>query len=871
MEPAQLPVTTKREGTAFEDATPSDWRGIPQAGSHHGTVGHSFNAVTTQDSARVHMGDVHGGQHNHYHAAPAPDSGVEEMSLLEALSFEQMDFRSSTIAPAYARTCDWLFSASPYKRWRNADLVSEHNGFLWIKGKPGAGKSTVMKHAWEHAQFAFEDETTVSFFFNARGIALGKSIEGMYRCLLHQMIGQIPHLSSKVSAADRCAYRSEGWPVAILEDLFRHAVLHLCKKTKLSCYVDALDEGDDEDQVRNMVEFFYELAERAVSYNLPFYVCLASRYYPKISVTCFEELRLEHHKGHDDDISNYVHNKLRLANGLLKQQLSSEINRRSSGVFLWVVLVVSILNKEGDRGNHHLLLARLQEVPNGLLQLLKDLRSRDASDNRFIFAIQWVLYALRPLQCEELYVAVLASIGDLTAETAVQVRQIAHKETIENFITSSSKGLLEIVWREDTRSLSHGEFEDPVSFAIPRQILGSGKYLVRRGEVQFIHEVVREFFLGVSGFRAEMDVLDHTEAHSSGDPFLRVQGALANSEQAIVRGTMSFDSRISTDPVRDLGDSDSVAVDEAAATSHNRFSRICQDYIRVSYTTGLTRKVQSGTRNLAALSGKEHVPFLKYSLDMALGHADAASMNGLRVTNLTQEFPWDEWISCQSAKDQAYQRLSTWLQVMAYEGHSHLIKDELASISLKTKHSLPGREEFYSLLDSCSTGLGSALHIAASHSNIRSAKLLLDSGANVNNMCKDVGSPLHCAVSGTWQKARRVDTARLLLQHGADPNATDDRGNSSLHFAILSSNIRAVKALIASGADLHHRVGVLGDAVQTAGTLNSWVFMRKLADCGLDVDELDFGLYKDRDSVVRDFAVTRAPSLSDISDEEPYI
>ena len=105
--------------------------------------GHTFEGVTTHDNARVHMGDFHNNQHTHYHEAPPSRPRSKEISLLDALAFEQMDFRSATIAPAYANTCDWLFSASPYKRWRDHDLVSEHKGFLWIKGKPGAGKSTL--------------------------------------------------------------------------------------------------------------------------------------------------------------------------------------------------------------------------------------------------------------------------------------------------------------------------------------------------------------------------------------------------------------------------------------------------------------------------------------------------------------------------------------------------------------------------------------------------------------------------------------------------------------------------------------------------------------------------------------------------------
>ena len=300
MNPSQ-PLDSAQYGQDATTDISSSTGGITQMANRR-SRGHRFEAVKTHDNARVHMGDIHNNQHTHYYRAPPLHSHTREISLLDALAFEQMDFRSATIAPAYARTCDWLFGASPYQRWRNHNLKSEHNGFLWIKGKPGAGKSTLMKHALEYAQIMYGDEKTASFFFNARGAALGKSVEGMYRCLLNQMVDQVPQLERSVSNADRSAYRSTGWPVALLQDLLRQAVLYLSQQTKLSCYIDALDEGNDEDQVRGMVDFFYDLAERAVSKSLPFRVCLASRYYPKVSVSSYEELRLEGHGGHDADI-----------------------------------------------------------------------------------------------------------------------------------------------------------------------------------------------------------------------------------------------------------------------------------------------------------------------------------------------------------------------------------------------------------------------------------------------------------------------------------------------------------------------------------------------------------------------------------------
>jgi hypothetical protein len=821
MEPTQTLKRTYDEINAPENATSSDRRVSPRITRTDGyeTPRHHFEAFTIQDNARVHAGDVHGGQHTHYHAAPPSFPPTGEISLLDALAFEQMDFRSATIAPAYSRTCDWLFTASAYRRWRHQDLVSEHNGFLWIKGKPGAGKSTIMKHAWEHAQVTYGDEKTVSFFFNARGAALGKSVEGMYRCLLHQMASQVPHLERRVSNVDRSAYHAKGWPIAVLQDLFRQAILHLSQHTKVSFYIDALDEGDNEEQVRGMVDFFYEVAERAVSNSLPFHICLASRYYPKVSVASYEELRLEDHGGHDADISEYVHNKLRIGNPQLKQRLSTEIRRRSSSVFLWVVLVVAILNRENDRGNQYLLLRRLQEIPEGLLQLFQDLRSRGSSDNRFLPAIEWVLHAISPLEPEDLYIAILTSTGELTAEGLACIHQTIDADTVSDFITSSSKGFLE------TASMS------------PRneQHSGSGP------KVHFIHETVREYFLVASEFDnqwlgtecAQMRQNSNSKHHGT-EP---VASTTRIADHAPMGTESSYGSR---------------SVEDTTAISHARLSQTCQAYIRISYASDLQQKSHSRYEYLH-IGDFDNRPFLWYSLEKVLMHAVAASINGWLVSNLAEKFPWDEWVYHKlaiqdylseqnvSPDDHAYHRMHTWLQRMAYEGHPELVKDELGSICAKSKQSQEGVEPAQSLLDACASGVGSALHIAASCSDydpsgLTCLELLLKSGADVNKTCKDVGTPLHLAVVA---ESPRMDAVRLLLKHGAHPNVKDHRGNSPLHYAILAQDTDLIETLVGHGAHYKGQIGAHGNAMQTAWQLNDRKFTAWMADLCADVARHD--------------------------------
>ena len=183
-----------------------------------------------------------------------------------------------------------------------------------------------------------------------------------------------------------------------------------------------------------------------------------------------------------------------------------------------------MLNKEGDRGNQHLLTTQLQSVPDGLLPLLEDLRNRGASDRRFLPAIQWVLYALRPLTPEELHSAILASLGEVADETAFWTQQKIDAGMIHDFILSSSKGLLEIGFEEET---SYDTINDPFSddgFSTdawsdsdygfpPGTPVDPGTPVENsHGRVQFIHEVVREYFMGTAGFGIGSDVPYYREA-----------------------------------------------------------------------------------------------------------------------------------------------------------------------------------------------------------------------------------------------------------------------------------------------------------------------------------------------------------------------
>ena len=107
-------------------------------------------------------------------------SKEQQNTLIEYLLFHAIDSRYLTVKAAHAKTCRWLLQEPKYKDWLDASKVLSYHGLLWIKGKPGSGKSTLMKFIVTDTRKRKVADLVISFFFNARGEELEKSTLGMY-------------------------------------------------------------------------------------------------------------------------------------------------------------------------------------------------------------------------------------------------------------------------------------------------------------------------------------------------------------------------------------------------------------------------------------------------------------------------------------------------------------------------------------------------------------------------------------------------------------------------------------------------------------------------------------------------------------------
>jgi uncharacterized protein len=96
-----------------------------------------------------------------------------------------------------------------------------------------------------------------------------------------------------------------------------------------------------------------------------------------------------------------------------------------------------------------------------------------------------------------------------------------------------------------------------------------------------------------------------------------------------------------------------------------------------------------------------------------------------------------------------------------------------------------------------------ALHLAAAFGTPQSTDILLQHGAQVDAVSQNPArnQALHAAVS----LSRNPETVKLLLAHGADPNATQAGGFTPLFSAVTANRKDLAEMLIDSGAHPHHR------------------------------------------------------------------
>ncbi|KAI1852800.1 hypothetical protein JX266_002341 [Neoarthrinium moseri] len=732
------------------------------------------------------ISNSHGGFHvgrdllvtNHNVHSPSVTTIDTRRTLLESLRFDQIDARRQSTMTAHSNTCRWFLQTDTFKKWEEN---SQDDNFLWIKGKPGAGKSTLMKFLLseisKRVRRRGRKEALISFFFNARGHELEKSTAGLYRSLVLQLLDMHPesqHILDQFQPGHQ-------WTIGSLKSVLEEAVQDL-EETPIICLIDALDECD-EDQVRDMVLFL----ESLVNIHRLLHVCFASRHYPRITIQTRLSIVLEERDEHHQDITTYLSSALRIGHSKGAEEIRSKLQEKARGVFMWVVLVVSILNKDYDAGDVHKLCHRIEELPGDLHSLFRDILARDSKDREgLLLCIQWILFAKVPLTPRQLYFAILTG---LEPECLSGCHSNDYGEGVaRSYILHKSKGLAEVT-RSKTPTIQF--IHESVNDFLQKEngLIGLFPELGPNVEGRS-HEALKACCLTYMTMEAVL-AIEHLYEESYRDgvieafPLLEYanSGILYHAEQAGRHG-INQEHFLATFPRSEWVRQHNVLQKFAKRRYMPTVSLL---YILAEAGLPILIRAHSTRQSCFEIEAEHYgVPILaacateQWPTVLAILELQAARVPEFDFQDFCSRFP--------SGIDD----LSAWRWDFEFSIERGLLRQlleygcDFASmffLAVEAPRAAFMEVQEYDLL-----------HLALQHKRSETAKLLLNRSSHVTTANLIGQTPLHLAYS--------ADVAKLLIDRGSNIEATDDQGSTALHVASAYNLVEVANILIDGGANV---------------------------------------------------------------------
>lgn len=323
---------------------------------------------------------------------------LQQRRILEHLRFSDFASRYEQIEEAHKKTFEWIFknpcarsssSSSQNDSSRSqigfVDWLQGDENLFWITGKPGSGKSTLVKYLYddprtlEHLQKWIWPGKLVraGFFFWNSGTAMQMSRDGLFRTLLYNSLQDNP-VDIPQHFPDRWTYCKlfdtdlRPWSTSELQKAFQSLVS--VDSTKFFLMIDGLDEFDGNS--KELADWIIRVSRRP---NVK--LCVASR--PWLA---FEEafkslpyLRVETLTSQDiriftteklEESSMFI--QLRNIHPSSAEKLISEVLEKAAGVFLWIRLVVkSLVDSLRDGCTMPDLHKSLREIPPDLEDLFR--------------------------------------------------------------------------------------------------------------------------------------------------------------------------------------------------------------------------------------------------------------------------------------------------------------------------------------------------------------------------------------------------------------------------------------------------------------------------------------------------------------------
>ncbi|KAL6814616.1 hypothetical protein V8C40DRAFT_107231 [Trichoderma camerunense] len=665
-----------------------------------------------------------------------------------------MLLRRQNIAVDLLGACDWIFENSMFVQWREQDDFKRHNGVLWIKGNPGAGKSTLMKHIWANCDKLFADCFIATYFFNTRGHSLlEKTFLGMLRSLLYQLLTTDDTVYNRfitIFREKQKIYRRIEWHESELQD-FLFLEMRQYRSHRLLFIIDALDECTDSDRLK-VVEFLESIS---INSGTNLWICLSSRHYPNVTIKKRLEIVVERSDEHRRGIAKYIKNKLKHKSS----EIQSRILKKAAGIFMWVILVVTKLNKAYDRGQVEVADMRetLDQIPGDLEDLFQTLLNKDDGNRaEMMLMLQWVLYSMRPLKPEELYFAVRFGTAARNAKT--NNKSTATIDDMRRRITSSSRGLIEIREGAHVVQFIHQSVED---FLVRHKRMQKLDPTLGQNATFTSHERLRAYCL-------EYITTERVDDKTKGAPFLQYASRyfLDHAEKAQTKCNVKWLHK--PDPW---------------FSKWKRILSSSEGYPFLKYDT------EAGLLNILLLRGYHNL----FRIALLGKGADINAQGGifgnaLQVAIVKKE----DTIAIELLEKGADVNLGGGFFGNVLQAAISKGSEEIITILIEKRANVNAQGGIF----------GNALQAAAVRGDAEIAELLLKNGADINAQGGIFGNALQAAVAKGNEKI-----VTLLLENGADINAQGGIFGNALQAALVARRENLSLTLSKNGADFN----ALGD------------------------------------------------------------
>ncbi|RYP39605.1 hypothetical protein DL767_002153 [Monosporascus sp. MG133] len=302
---------------------------------------------------------------------------VYVQKVLQSLFFDSMGHREGQIPQQYAETFEWIFeeprqASDGHPLWHNfpAWLEGDSSEIYWITGKPGAGKSTLIKFVAHDERFQGSLNRWAGgarlllgryFSWTAGAHKLQKSHEGLLRTLLHEILQQEKSLLSRIFPGRWFLLQIFDGEVELpepqLDELlvaFRALLSETAVTLRLALTIDGLDEFEGDH--RTLVGLLHEANSK------PWVkICASSRPWNVFKDEYSHNPMLQLENLTREDIDRYVREKFQrspgfqefeVTNPLMASAIVNDIVEKAEGVFLWVSVVLGLLEGSFQEGHN---------------------------------------------------------------------------------------------------------------------------------------------------------------------------------------------------------------------------------------------------------------------------------------------------------------------------------------------------------------------------------------------------------------------------------------------------------------------------------------------------------------------------------------